>query len=566
MLLNPDRLTGRYRDDRSAEVMGKTVEFFENRGKVALKRDEHDRVWPTDFLEFVHRERIFATLLTPTGYGRDDCRWDTYRICEFSEILGFYGLPYWYPFQVTVLGLGPIWMSGNEDAKRQAAAQLEAGEVFAFGLSERAHGADVYSTDMVLTPDGDGGYRANGVKYYIGNGNAARMVSTFGKFADSGEYVFFAADAHHPNYELIGNIVNSQIYVSTYALHDYPVNEGNILHRGEDAWNAALNTVNVGKFNLGSAAVGAATHAFYEAINHAGNRVLYGRTVTDFPHVRRLFTDAYARLVAMKLVTARAGDYMRTATREDRRYLLYNALVKARVTSEGEKVLTDLWDVIAAKGMEKDTFFEAAARDIRWLPRLEGTVHVNTALMVKFMPNYLFAPDESMPAIGVADEPVNDDFLFDQGPTRGLGHITFRDYRPVLDGFAAIPNVAVFRKQVDAFVALVAGAPPSKEQQDDVDFSLAIGQLFSLLVYAGLVLEAVPAWRVADELLDEIFGVFVRDINGYATDLLGKASTTTEQADLARGVLRQPAVDPARSGQVWEKHVLVHKDAYEMSP
>jgi hypothetical protein len=64
-----------------------------NRGKVALKRDEHDRVWPTDFLEFVHRERIFATLLTPTGYGRDDYRWDTYRICEFSETLAFYGLP-----------------------------------------------------------------------------------------------------------------------------------------------------------------------------------------------------------------------------------------------------------------------------------------------------------------------------------------------------------------------------------------------------------------------------------------------------------------------------------------
>ena len=261
-----------------------------------------------------------------------------------------------------------------------------------------------------------------------------------------------------------------------------------------------------------------------------------------------------------------ASDYMRTATREDRRYLLYNPLVKARVTSEGEKVLTDLWDVIAAKGMEKDTFFEAAARDIRWLPRLEGTVHVNTALMVKFMPNYLFAPDESLPAIGVADEPVNDDFLFDQGPTRGLGKIKFRDYRPVLDGFTSIPNVAVFRGQVDAFVALVVGAPPSKEQQDDVDFSLAMGQLFSLLVYAGLVLEAAPTWGVADELLDEMFGVFVRDFNGYATDLLGKTSTTSEQANLARVILRQPAVDPGRSNHVWEKHVLVHKDAYEMNP
>ena len=566
VLLNPHRLTRRYRDDRSAELMGQTVEFFEKRGKEALKRDEHDRVWPTDFLDFLRRERIFATMLTPTGYGRDDCRWDTYRICEFAEILGFYGLPYWYPFQVTVLGLGPIWMSGNEEAKRRAGAQLEAGEVFAFGLSERAHGADVYSTDMVLTPDGEGGYRANGVKYYIGNGNAARMVSTFGKFADSGEYVFFAADSQHPNYELIGNVINSQNYVSTYALRDYPVNEANILHRGDDAWNAALNTVNVGKYNLGSASVGIGTHAFYEAINHAGNRVLYGRTVTDFPHVRRLFTDAYARLVAMKLVTARAGDYMRTATREDRRYLLYNPLVKARVTSEGERVLTDLWDVIAAKGVEKDTFFEAASRDIRWLPRLEGTVHVNTALMVKFMPNYLFAPDESLPQIGVADEPVNDEFLFDQGPTRGLGKIKFRDYRPALDGFAAIPNVAVFRAQVDAFVALVAGAPPTTEQQDDIDFSLAVGQLFALLVYAGLVLEAVPAWGVADELLDEMFSVFVRDFNGYATDLLGKTSTTSEQAELARAILRPPAADPARSNHVWEKHVFVHKDIYEMNP
>ena len=37
MLLNPDRLTGRYRDDRSAEVMGKTVEFFENQRKGGIE-------------------------------------------------------------------------------------------------------------------------------------------------------------------------------------------------------------------------------------------------------------------------------------------------------------------------------------------------------------------------------------------------------------------------------------------------------------------------------------------------------------------------------------------------
>ena len=60
-------------------------------------------------------------------------------------------------------------------------------------------------------------------------------------------------------------------------------------------------------------------------------------TVTDFPHVKRLFTDAYARLVAMKLVALRACDYMRSASREDRRYLLYNPIVKMKVTTEGER-------------------------------------------------------------------------------------------------------------------------------------------------------------------------------------------------------------------------------------
>ena len=44
--------------------------------------------------------------------------------------------------------------------------------------------------------------------------------------------------------------------------------------------------------------------------------------------------------------------------------------------------------MIAAKGFGKDMYFEMAARDIRALPKLEGTVHVNIALIVKFMPNF----------------------------------------------------------------------------------------------------------------------------------------------------------------------------------
>src|SRR5690242_19478064 len=124
ILLNPKKHSREYFDARSREIMLKTIDFFESRGKKRLKQDDHDRVWYSDFLEFVKKEEIFATLMTPSGYGDTDSRWDTWRICEFNEILGFYGLNYWYTWQVSMLGLGPIWMGKNEAVKHHAAKLL----------------------------------------------------------------------------------------------------------------------------------------------------------------------------------------------------------------------------------------------------------------------------------------------------------------------------------------------------------------------------------------------------------------------------------------------------------
>ncbi len=568
MLLNPNQLERRYPDPRSGEIMAATVDFFESRGKARLKHDDHERTWYSDFLDHVGRERIFASLLTPAEYGAEDCRWDTYRISEFAEILGFYGLSYWYPFQVTALGLGPIWMSANEDAKRKAAAQLEAGEVFAFGLSEQTHGADVYQTDMILQPGPSdiGGWIANGEKYYIGNANVARMVSTFGKIAGTDEYVFFAADSQHDRYDLIKNVVNSQNYVANYALRDYPVTEADMLHRGPEAFHAALNTVNVCKYNLGWGSIGMCTHAMYEAVTHASNRYLYGTVVTDFAHVRRLLTDAYVRLVAMKLVATRASDYMRSASAEDRRYLLYSPLTKAKITSEGERVIIALWDVIAAKGVEKDTIFEAMTREIGLLPRLEGTVHINIGLLGKFMPNFLFAPNRELPVIGRRDDAADDSFLFAQGPTGGLGKVRFHDWRASFQSFAHLANVALLREQIDMLAEMLASATPDATQQKDIDFAFAVGQLFATVPYAQLILEEAALSRVDDALVDEIFALLVRDFNSYAVELNDKPSATDQQARFAMRMIRRPANDPARYDQIWKEHVLPISGAYQMRP
>jgi acyl-CoA dehydrogenase len=455
-------------------------------------------------------------------------------------------------------------MSPNEALKQRAAQLLREGEVFAFGLSERQHGADIYATEMTLTPQPDGSYRANGEKYYIGNGNAAPMVSTFGKFADTGEYVFFAADYRHRNYNLIKNVTDSQSYVANFALQDYPIAEADILHKGQAAWDAALNTVNIGKYNLGWASIGLCTHATYEAIHHAAHRRLYGMAVTDFPHVRGMFTDAYARLVAMKLFTLRAADYMRAASAQDRRYLLYNPTVKMKVTTQGEEVINLLWDVIAAKGFEKDMVFEMAARDIRALPKLEGTVHVNIALIVKFMPNYFFRPGE-FPLVPTHSEAANDDFLFNQGPARGLGKVQFHDYH-LAYGLYDLPNIRVFKQQIETLKILLAAATPDEAQQKDTDFLLALGEIFTLVVYGQLILENARLYAVDGDTVDQIFDFMVRDFSKYALQLYAKSSTTSQQMEYCLKMIRKPVADPSRFERVWQDIVFPLKDAYEMNP
>lgn len=573
-LLNPHTFDSDRLDPESRRQLQALIAWFEERGKTRLLRDDLDAAWVSDFLDFVKRERLFATFLTPSEFagGDPDKRWDTSRNAVLSEILGFYGLSYWYAEQVTILGLGPIWQSDNVKAKEKAAAQLEAGEVMAFALSEREHGADIYNTDLVLTPAGPDDsegvlFRASGEKYYIGNGNVAGMVSVFGRRADvdgSDGYVWFVADSSHENYELIGNVVHGQMFVSTFALHDYPVYDEDILVTGPDAFSAALNTVNVGKFNLCSGSIGMCEHAFYEAINHANNRILYGNPVTIFPHVRASFVDAYARILAMKLFSDRAIDYFRSAGPDDRRYLLFNPVTKSKVTSEGEKVVTLLWDILAAKGFEKNTYFSQVVRLIGALPRLEGTVHVNVAQILKFMPNYMFNP-ASYPQIGTRDDPADDVFFWSQGPARGASKVQFADWAPVYERHLGIANVGRFYEQVGAFKEFLTTAAPDAAQQSDLDFVLVVGHLFSLVVYGQLILEQAEITHLDADLTDQIFDVMVRDFSAYAVALHGKPSSTEAQQAWALSAIRKPVADSERFDKVWHE-VAAYDGAYQMNP
>jgi acyl-CoA dehydrogenase len=316
----------------------------------------------------------------------------------------------------------------------------------------------------------------------------------------------------------------------------------------------ALNAINVGKYQLGWSSLGIATHSFFEALDHASARILYNHAVTEFSHIKQFFVDSYCRLMAMRLVSLRTKDYIRTATQEDRRYLLYNPIIKMKVTTEGVTVVNLLHDIIAAKGYEKDTYFQTALKYIGANPKLEGTAHVNMALIVKFMPQFFGLGDTHMEYLDVPKviDDRNDSFLFNQGSAQNLTKIRFHDYKIAYDKYD-LPNVNILKEQIEIFKEMNLKATPTPEQGRDIDFVLINGELFTLAVYGQLILENAELYGDDNDLIEQIFDCLIRDFSVFATKLYSKPMTNEKQMEYCLKMIKKPVQDKNRFERILER-------------
>jgi len=195
------------------------------------------------------------------------------------------------------------------------------------------------------------------------------------------------------------------------------------------------------------------------------------------------------------------------------------------------------------------------------LPKLEGTVHVNMAQIIKFMPAYFFMPEE-FSEIPRVDDAKDDDFLFNQGITKGLSLIRFHDYR-IAYGSVDLPNVNIFKEQLEVFIEFMTQATPPDEQTKDLDFLLNLGELFTLVVYGQLIIENARIYDISNALLDQIFDFIVRDFSMYALQLYSKQSITEQQQEILLRMIKKPHVDKERFETVW-KEVYSLNGLYEM--
>jgi acyl-CoA dehydrogenase len=202
-----------------------------------------------------------------------------------------------------------------------------------------------------------------------------------------------------------------------------------------------------------------------------------------------------------------------------------------------------------------------ALRDIGMLPKLEGTEHVNMALIIKFVRNYLFQPVD-YPPVPQRCEAGDDRYLFAQ-KTGGLAGVRFPDYRLAYEGIDS-PNVLVFREQAELFRTLLATAPPSPEQAKNIDYMLAAGELFTLIVYGQLILENAKIYGTDRDVVEQIFAFMVKDYSAFALQMvLGQENSVAQEA-LFNQMIKKPMKDDSGFQRVWED-LYAMKNQYVMN-
>jgi acyl-CoA dehydrogenase len=524
-----------YTDDPMVKIL---TDFFEAKGLEKLKAEDRAENWYADFCEYVKEHKIYARFLSPKKYSTKGNQFDFLSLCRYLESFAYFSPAHAYSFQVSFLGIFPILMSKNEQLKKEAIQRLENGAMFAFGLSEKGHGSDIYSSEMTLTREQDQ-FVANGAKYYIGNANCAEMISVLAidKSINPGEkvgkqnFTFFAlrpnGNACFSDLKKIETMGVRTAFVGGFSVKNHKFSSQDLIAQGDAAWDAVFGTVNLGKYFLGFGSVGICEHAMTEAYAHVTQRILFGQPVFEMPHIKKVMAAACVKLLGMKLFAYRAIDYLQVASTKDRRYLLINSVQKAKVSTEGVGVMQMLSECIGAKGFEANTYFESALRDATLIPGLEGSTHINYGLTNIFLKKYFFDAEEIQAPAFHETTPENE-YIF-QAETGGLSRVAFPDYEVAYKELYHIPNVEIFKDQLAAFkVFLVAfgafetiektlkQALKTGQNTQDAEMIMELGKLFCTIVYGQLIAEQATRMKLDERLISLIFHQLIEDLNMHA--------------------------------------------------
>ncbi|WP_288217774.1 acyl-CoA dehydrogenase family protein [uncultured Fusobacterium sp.] len=367
--------------DTHEEIRKKVREFAETEVKpIAFMLDQNNE-FPTEVIK-KFAEMGMMGIPYPKEYGGAGLDTLSYAIAveELSRVDGGTGV---ILSAHVSLGTYPIYAFGTEEQKKKYLIPLAKGEKLgAFGLTEPNAGSDAGGTETTAELQGDY-YILNGGKIFITNADKADtyvvFASTDKELGTKGISAFIVEKGWEgftfgDHYDKMGIRSSS---TAELIFNNVKVPKENLLGKEGQGFKIAMATLDGGRIGIASQALGIAQGAFENAVEHAKERVQFGKPIAFQQVISFKLAD-----MATKIRAARFLVYSSAELKDNHEpFGMESAMAKQYASDICLEVVNDALQIFGGNGYLKGMEVERAYRDAKICTIYEGTNEIQRVVI-----------------------------------------------------------------------------------------------------------------------------------------------------------------------------------------
>jgi glutaryl-CoA dehydrogenase len=277
----------------------------------------------------------------------------------------------------------PIYAFGSEEQKKHYLPKMAQGEIIGcFGLTEPDYGSNPSAMITRAREQKDGSWVINGAKMWITNGSTAQVAIIWAKTGDdkSDKSIRgFVVPTDAPGFtakDQKGKLSLRASDTSELVLQDVKVPATALLPK-TGGIKSPLMCLTQARYGIAWGAMGAAQACYEEALDYAGNRVMFGKPIAGFQLQQLRLAEMLTELVKGQLLALHLGRLKDAGTFTPQQV----SLAKRNNVSAATDIAREARRLLGANGILAEYSSMRHMANLESVYTYEGTHDIHTLIL-----------------------------------------------------------------------------------------------------------------------------------------------------------------------------------------